>query len=487
MSINSAMLAGVSGLVANSSALAAISDNIANVNTVGYKRTTANFSSLVTSSSKASNYSAGGLKAITHKYIRQEGNHMGTSSNLDLAISGSGFFVTTTKSENNLPTDQRLFTRAGAFVIDDLGYLRNDAGLYLQGWLADNLTGEITTDPSDLSQLDTINVSGTGGTAEATTRVAISANLSNQQPTTTFWTDANADGIYDPGEENYDLTNANQMAEWHATGGTSGLEPDFEINIPVSDSQGSQRNITMAFMRSGNANEWVVEVYGDPSIIEDGGAPNLGKIASGTVNFNPDGTISTADPTLGGLFPTAGGGNPPTIVIAASDDLAPTGPKWATALGIAQQTIQIDLTTAPGGLTQFSSLSEAQNISANGTPFGVLADVQIDKEGYVTAIYENGTTRRLAQVAIATFSNPDALISQNGNAYQVSRESGTYTLKAPGAGGAGEIDPSTLEASTVDLSTEFTGLITTQRAYSASSKIITTADEMLAELISIKR
>ncbi|MET0337529.1 MAG: flagellar hook-basal body complex protein, partial [Caulobacter sp.] len=172
---------------------------------------------------------------------------------------------------------------------------------------------------------------------------------------------------------------------------------------------------------------------------------------------------------------------------ASEDTAAPGTPTWRTNLGIASQTIQIDLTTAPGGLTQFASLSEAQNISANGTPFGVLADVQIDKSGYVTAIYENGTTRRLAQVAIATFSNPDALISQNGNAYQVSQESGTYTLKAPGAGGAGEIDPSTLEASTVDLSTEFTGLITTQRAYSAASKIITTADEMLEQLLNIKR
>jgi flagellar hook protein FlgE len=90
-------------------------------------------------------------------------------------------------------------------------------------------------------------------------------------------------------------------------------------------------------------------------------------------------------------------------------------------------------------------------------------------------------------VAVATFSNANGLKGVNGNAYRVTNESGTYSLKTPGQGGAGSIAPSTLEASTVDLSTEFTGLITTQRAYSASSKIITTADQMLEELLSIKR
>jgi len=96
-------------------------------------------------------------------------------------------------------------------------------------------------------------------------------------------------------------------------------------------------------------------------------------------------------------------------------------------------------------------------------------------------------TRKIAQVAIATFPNPDGLTAVTGDAFRVSQASGTYNLKAPGTGGAGLIDPSTLEASTVDLSSEFTGLITTQRAYSASSKIITTADQMLQDLLNIIR
>lgn len=126
-------------------------------------------------------------------------------------------------------------------------------------------------------------------------------------------------------------------------------------------------------------------------------------------------------------------------------------------------------------------------MNTNGTAFGNLTSISVDEQGYVSAIFDNGVTRRIAQVAVATFSNPNGLKAVNGNAYRVTNESGTYSLKAPSTGGAGALAPSTLEASTVDLSTEFTGLITTQRAYSASSKIITTADQMLEELLNIKR
>ncbi len=126
-------------------------------------------------------------------------------------------------------------------------------------------------------------------------------------------------------------------------------------------------------------------------------------------------------------------------------------------------------------------------MTTNGTAFGNLTDVEVDEDGFVTAMFDNGVTRRIAQVAVATFANANGLVPLNGNAYRVSQQSGPFSLKTPGTGGAGFLAPGTLESSTVDLSTEFTGLIVTQRAYSASSKIITTADQMLEELINIKR
>ncbi len=559
MSINSAMLAGVSGLVANSSALAAISDNIANVNTVGYKRSSANFSTLVTSQSKNSTYSAGGVKALTHQFISQQGLTQSTTSNLDLSISGSGFFVTTEKPEGLTATDTRSFTRAGSFQLDNLGYLKNDAGLYLQGWLADPVTGAITPDPSDLTQLSSINVGSVGGTAEKTTRVGVNANLRSEQPVsasasfttgvksvtdsagaahnytvaysptgtgntydvklyegtnlvssgtaaydpttgalTTYTpagtttpsaaidigggttvsfaslgvntkTEVAAGGVYDPA--------SNSMSDY-ALDSTTGVKPDFEIQVPISDSKGGQRNVTLSLLKGPGPNEWYAELRAKPGDLDNNAN---GLISSGKITFTTDGKLSST----GTLFGTT---NPTSITIDASDPTATgTGPRWADSLGIDSQSVQIDLANAAGGLTQYNSQSVVQSVNTNGTAFGNLTNIEVDEDGYVSAIFDNGVTRRIAQVAVATFSNPNGLKGVNGNAYRVTNESGTYSLKTPGSGGAGSLAPSTLEASTVDLSTEFTGLITTQRAYSASSKIITTADQMLEELLSIKR
>ena len=181
MSLNSAMLAGVSGLAANSAALAAISQNIANVNTVGYKRSVGAFQTLVNSQTRAGgSYSAGGVMSATRSFVSQEGQLQRTTENTDLAVSGQGFFVTTTQAENVGATDSRLFTRAGAFRVDNMGYLKNSAGLYLQRWPVDS-NGDISTDPSDLSRLRSINIGQVGGTAEPTTRVQVNANLRSTQ------------------------------------------------------------------------------------------------------------------------------------------------------------------------------------------------------------------------------------------------------------------------------------------------------------------
>lgn len=588
MSINSAMLAGVSGLIANSSALAAISDNIANVNTVGYKRSSANFSTLVTSGSKNQTYSAGGVKAQTHQFISQQGLTQSTTSNLDLSISGSGFFVTTEKPEGLTATDTRSFTRAGSFQLDNLGYLRNDAGLYLQGWLADPVSGIITPDPSDLMQLSSINVGSVGGTAEKTTRVGVNANLRSEQPVAaavaykvgtagspskTAVPDSgtpsknhdydviySATGTANPvGTENQykveikenGVTIASGLVGYDATSGaltsstlkppgaaaasgslttvdidtagtpttvnlaalgivggatddadakagklydpstwsmsdyaldnTKGVKPDFEIQIPLSDSKGGQRTVTLSMLKGPGPNEWYAELRAKPGDLANNAN---GLISSGIVTFTTDGKLQST----GNLF---GSTSPTSITVAASgtaiDPLNPNAPIWADGLGIADQEVQIDLANAAGGLTQYNSQSVVQSVNTNGTAFGNLTNIEVDEDGYVSAIFDNGVTRRIAQVAVATFSNPNGLKGVNGNAYRVTNESGTYSLKAPGQGGAGSLAPSTLEASTVDLSTEFTGLITTQRAYSASSKIITTADQMLEELLNIKR
>jgi flagellar hook protein FlgE len=376
--------------------------------------------------------------------------------------------VVTSQPENLTPADARSFTRAGSFTQDNLGYLRNDSGLYLQGWPV-NADGEINSDPSDLTRLQSINVSQVGGAAEPTTRIGISANLQSSQPLSAQL------GAYN--------ATTNSMAMYDPDAGT-GVRPDFSMQVPVSDSKGGKRTVQVDFLRSATPNQWYAEVRAVPAgdVVSGAGLAN-GQLAIGTVAFTQDGRL---DATATTLF-----ADPlnPTLTFGASDAAAPGAGQtnWAAGLGIDGQSISFNLSGSAGGLTQFDSASVVQGINTNGTTFGNLTNIAIDEQGFVTAAFDNGITRRIAQVAVATFPNPNGLRSINGNAFRVSQESGTYSLKGAGQGGAGLLSPSTLESSTVDLSSEFTGLITTQRAYSASSKIITTADQMLQELLSIVR
>ena len=476
MSINSAMSAGVTGLVANSAAVSAISDNIANANTVGYKRTEVDFASIVTAQSVKGIYSAGGVTAVANSLVAQQGQLNQSTANTDLAINGAGMFVTTTDPTNNTPTEPRLFTRAGSFTVDNAGYLKNVGGYYLQGWLVDP-QGNITPNPTDLSQLKTINVLTQGGAASATTTVALNANL---QSTTTAGAASVAKTNGTAGA--YDAA-TNSMAMYNTTTG-AGVKPDFSIQIPVADSQGGPHTIELDFLKSTVANQWYAELRAVPAsdLVTGTGLTN-GQLATGLVAFTPTGQY---DPTNTTLFQA---GATPSITIGSSTAGTPAAGavNWAAGLGIAAQQITLSIGSAPGGMTQFASQSVTQSLTTNGTNFGNLSNVTVDDKGYVTANYDNGVTRKIAQVAMATFPNPDGLTPVSGDAYQVSNASGAYNLKTAGNGGAGKLSPQTLEASTVDLSSEFTSLIITQRAYSASSKVITTADQMLQDLLGIIR
>jgi flagellar hook protein FlgE len=454
------MLAGVSGLVANSSALAAISDNIANVNTVAYKRNQVNFSQFVTAQAVPGRYSAGGVTAVTQHYVSQQGLIQSSTSNTDLAISGDGFFVTS-PTATSAGSGAVAFTRAGSFSVDASGYLVNDAGLYLQGWPV-NANGTFPNDPSNLGILQPINVKNLGAAVKATTAVGISANLDQTQ-------------VISAGEAAY-LPNTNASMADFAAGAATGTQPDFTLDMTLTDSVGGSHKIEMAFLKSSaNPNEWHAEIYAVPaSDVSVGTRP--GQIAAGDVEFNQDGSINLATTTLFGAA-----GNPAQITLNASG--SGTQPNWANALGIQAQTVDLDLTK----ITQYADTSTVDSISNDGAGVGNIVGVQVDDQGVVSAIYDNSQVRQISKIAIATFPDPNALKPASGNAYQATIPAGQMVLKNAGEGGAGEVSPSSLEASTVDLSSEFTGLISTQKAYSASSKIITTADQMLDELINIIR
>jgi|SRR5579859_94795 len=452
MSINSALLAGVSGLLANSSALAAISDNISNLNTTAYKENQVDFSTLVTSQAVTGQYSAGGVTSKNTQLVSTQGLIQGASSPTDLAISGDGFFAVATSPKASATE----FTRAGAFTPDANGFLVNDAGLYLQGWPA-NANGTFTPDPSDVTKLQPINVKNLGAAVEQTTTLGINANLNETTPVSA-------------GAATYNAS-TNSLAAFAATG--TGTAPDAPpIDLNVIDSVGGSHKLEVAFEKTSTPNQWNAEIYAVPASDVSTSGPS-GQIAAGLVNFNPDGSINLATSTLFGAA-----GASPTITLGASGSASPA---WASGLGIAGQTVSVDLSQ----LSQLASASTVTSVTSNGASAGNIVGVQVDANGVVSALFDNSQIRKIAQVALATFPNPDGLTPVSGNAYTASLPAGNLTLKAAGTGGAGKIAPSSLEASTVDLSTEFTGLITTQKAYSASSKIITTADTMLDELINI--
>ena len=461
MSINSAMLAGVSGLVANSSALAAISDNIANVNTVAYKRNQVNFANVVTAQAVKGKYSAGGVQGVTRQFVSQQGLIQTSGSATDLAISGDGFFIVAEKGAGLTAADVRAFTRQGSFSVDADGYLVNDAGLYLQGWPV-QADGSYNVNPSDVNNMNSINVKNLGAAVTPTTEVAVSANL-------------NAGGVVSAGEATYVGTTAFSMADY-ADDPTTGTRPDFVIEMNVIDSQGGPRKVAMSFLKDNAAtgNVWHAEIYAIPATdVDVAGRP--GQLAQGQVTFNSDGTIDLASTTLFGAA-----GAVPSLTLNASGGAQPN---WADAEGIGAQTIALDLTK----ITQYAQTSTVNSIGSNGAGVGSIVAIDVNEDGIVSAIYDNSQIREVAKIGIATFPNADGLAQVSGNAYRPTLAAGELTIKEAGLGGAGNISPSSLEASTVDLSAEFTGLIQTQKAYSASSKIITTADQMLEELINIKR
>ena len=465
MSINSALLAGVSGLVANSASMAAISDNIANTNTTAYKRSQINFANVVTAQVVKGRYSAGGVEAITRKFVSNQGLIQAASSPTDLAIAGNGFFVVTDKGINVTSQDPRYFTRSGSFSVDSDGYLVNDSGYYLQGWPSDE-DGNIVTDPSDLTQMRSINIRDLGAQVLQTSQVIINANLDKRGVTGSV------------GDATYVNNTVASLADY-ANDPATGTRPDFSFQMNVIDSGGGTRRIAMAFLKDSSApNTWHAEIYSVPAN-EIAGATRPGQIAAGRIRFASDGSFDQANSTLFGV--TAGVGNAPNITIAASS--ATTGLRWASGLGIEASDVDLDMTK----FTQFSATSTVTSLNPNGAPLGNVVGVEVSEEGRVSAIFDNNLIRLVAQIGLATFANPDGLEAVGGNAYIQSTSSGEYSVKQPLLGGAGKIESSALEASTVDLSSEFTGLITTQRAYSASSKIITTADQMLEELINIKR
>lgn len=430
MSLYGAMFSGVSGLNAQSQALGMISDNISNVNTIGYKTAHASFSTLVTRQT-GNNYAPGGVRSAPVYSIDRQGLLQASASNTDLAISGQGFFVMT---EGSAPTasDTRFYSRAGQFAADSDGFLKAPSGFFLQGWRTDLAGTPTAANTSVLSSLEPIRVNSVSGSASPTTGVDIGLNL--------------------PASATLPASVANGSIQ--------------TTNVTVFDSLGVSNTISLTWTKTA-ANAWTVTAAAPSAGSVEEGTVGSGTAYSVNVVFNGDGTPATFD----------GAATPPVLALGT----------WTSGANDSLISLNLGTQNVADGITQFSSTYSVSFINQDGTQFGNFFGVNVDEDGIVTALFDNGETQRIYKIPIATFPNPNGLDTRTGTTFTQSERSGDFFLRSAGEANAGTIAPSALEASTSDLAEEFTSLIITQRAYAASTKIIQTADEMLDELIRIKR
>jgi len=424
MSILGAMSTAVSGLKSQAAAFSDISDNVANSQTVGFKRIDTTFEDYLTTSTAATNDS--GAVAARPEYVNTvQGTITQTDNPLAMAISGQGFFSVsllagTDQGGNTVFAKQGQFTREGDFQLDKGGRLVNASGEYLNGWpvSAAGITNTSSLQPIEVSQAATRPIE--------TTQVNLSANLPPAAGTTT----------------------------------------PQSSPVTIYDAQGQAHEVTLTFTPQAAANTWQL------GVVDDSGHT----IANTPVTFGADGTIASVGSGAGAIT-TAGA--------AATITLATQYPDNAGMQSIKLSLGSIGATT---GLTQFAGNAYTlRSIDQNGVPPGSFSSVTTTASGDIVVNYDNGQSRTIAQVPITTFAAPDSLQRQNGSAFTATTASGAPVTQAAGASGAGGIATSSTEASNVDISQEFSQLVIAQRAYSANAKIITTADDLLQQTIDIKR
>ncbi len=433
MTISSALNASVAGLGANSTRLAAISDNIANSSTFGYRRVEADFQSLVISGNGGS-YTAGGVQASTVRLIDQGGGLVSTSNATDLAVRGRGFLPVALASEveagNGNP--QMLLATTGSFRPDASGILRTDSGLVLMGWPADP-DGTIPSFPRDSNGgLEPVQINTTQLIGVPTTEINLGVNL----PATE--TIAGASG--DP----------------------------FNLSIEYFDNLGISQNVGVTFTptvpAAGSSNEWTMTLTDSAS----GGAV----IGEYTLTF--DNTQATGGSLLSVAAVSGGAYNPATGSVIVNVNGGP-------------MEVSIGEIGASNGLTQLSDSFAPLSISKNGSPVGNMVAAEVDENGIVRAVFDTGVTQVIFQVPLVDLPNPNGMVALDQQTYIPSAESGTFFLWDAGDGPTGEVASFAREESTTDVAGELTDMIQTQRAYSSNAKVIQTVSEILQETTNIIR
>ena len=433
MSIFGAMNTAVSGLTAQSAEFANISNNVANSQTVGYKRVDTNFIDYLTTSTPQ--LDASSTVVARPDYINNvQGTITQTDNPLAMAISGQGFFpvseATGTANGQAVFNPQPYYTRAGDFSLNNLGYLVNSAGQYLNGWSVNPTTGAVNQ-----NALAPIQVSQAAYDPVATSQVDLAANL----PAT-------------------------------PTPGTP-----ITSQVQVYDGLGNMQTVNLTWTQT-SANNWSVDVNAPNAT----NGPDLG---TAQVAFGPGSGNAVADGTIGSV--TGGTG---TVTTSSYSPNGTASLSFTANFGNGLQTIALNLGAygASNGLTQYAGTSYTlNNLSQNGVPAGAFSNLSVDDSGNVIINYNNGQAKTIAQVPVVTFNAPNALQSQDGQAFTATQASGNPIANAAGSNGSGGLVTGATEGANVDISTEFSQLIVAQEAYSANTKTISTADQMMQSLLNL--
>jgi flagellar hook protein FlgE len=414
----SAFSTALSALTANETAVDIIGNNLANLNTTGFKADAIQFWDLMSQQlGSASGSTDVGLGVSGAQAVRSftQGSIVQTGGSLDAAISGDGFFVV--KDSNN----QQLYTRAGNFRLGSDGSLLTATGENVQGW--NSVAGAVNLNaPIANIQVPLDSVAP----AKATTTLSVNANL-------------------------------------NAGATVGGSDATFSAPVEVVDTLGGKHVLTFSFTKTG-ANAWSYAVAIPAADLTATGTPS---IKTGTLSFNGVGQLTAPATTA----------SPIALDIKNLAD------------GATDMTVNWNLydPSNQGLLTQFAQTSGVSGTSQDGTPAGQIVRISLGDNGVLMANYSNGQQSEIAQVALANIRNPETMKSVGNNELQATSTTAAPAIGTADSGGRGQIMGGSLEGSTVDIAHEFTNLISMQRSYQANSKVITTSDQMLQDLIQLKQ
>ena len=417
--------ASLSGLDANQEKLNVIGNNLANINTIAFKSSNVEFSTLMsqTIGGSSANPMQIGLGVTTGSISPNfsQGGTENTGVPTNVAIQGNGFFVIG-------DTTDRSYTRAGDFSFDSDGMLVTADGKPVQGYTAtDPTTGAILT------------------TSEPTNIVVPPGTLRAPVATTQFGTVSNLSASAQIGDK-------------------------FTSTAQIYDSLGTAHVLTITYTNTGPG-AWSYDIT-VPATDLAGGAvtdpPKSVLAGPGTVTFDANGGLATVD-----------GGAVANVSI--------NGPTWADGATATNLTWALLDGNNNATLTGFDNASATSSKTANGSEAGTLGDVSIDGDGNIVASFGAGATVTLGQLALATFNNPQGLTNIGSNSYGATASAGIANIGTAGTGGRGTLIGSSLEQSNVDIAQEFTQMILAQRGYQANSKSITTADQLMVDTLNLKQ